>query len=668
MKKLLSFLLAFSLLLGMAALPGCGRSENEEVRQTLTRADWIYQLTQQYQISGGADEDPFFTDVGETNPYFPEVQACAKWGIVEASGEFRPADPATSRFAAVTAVKAMGVARLEKSDYKASLQSDEDIATFFEEQSGLSLEESGTLTATQAQEILDGAGDIADNMTLPQVHTVEYKENVRKLTLDEVAFSADGKTATLKSGTAAVGDFLVVEPSEYMPEGKYVKVTAADNNTLTYEQAALDELTDTFEISGTYEPEILAVRPLSGGITVESIGGETPVASPQGFYSRPKPSSLAAGAAPAAVPAADTYTDAGSVTLKVDQALSSGASISGTVKVNFDKITLDYGDWVWLPWDGYRDSYVRIDNTLHADLTVQGNYHDTMTLASVGMSFYGVLTVTADLVLNVGFDGEVSVAVEVNSTEEVTVPPWSGAKLRTKVNDSSVSAHLEVQGYIRPNLCAAVKVLGHKVTYVGAYTGLEAKAIADAEVTGDGAESCLDLKAWVPLVVYYGYDLIVTKGDEQKEFWNENNSVWKTHLHIEDGEVVEACTRTGEQVDPEVEDDPNAPVPPNIDEEGIDAAKNGGTDRMLISAFYVALNPGASDMLAVTRLPDGYSASDLVFTSSRPEIVTVDNAGILTAVGEGTAIIRVATSDGEYEQFCMVSAYTSFAVDFEPLV
>ena len=666
MKKLLSFLLAFSLFLGTAALPGCGRKEEEN--PALTRADWIYRLAQQYQITGGADEEPYFTDVGTANPYFQEVQACAKWGIVEPAGEFRPEDPATSRFAAVTAVKAMGVARLEKSDYKASLQTEEEIVSFFEQQSGLSVREEQTLTGTQAGEILDQAQAIADNMTLPQVHTVEYKENVQVLTLDQVAFGADGKTATLKSGTAAAGDFLVVEPSEYMPEGRYVKITAVDGSTLTYEQAAIEELTDTFEISGTYEPQVLSVRPLSSGITVESVGGEKPTATPQGLYTRSGFSGLAGRSVPAAVPMADTYSNAGSVTLKVDQALPSGASVTGTIAVDFDKITLDYGDWIWLPWDGYRDSYLRIDNTIHADLTVQGNYRNTLTLASVGMSFYGAITVTADLVLNVGFHAEVSVAVEVNATEEITVLPWSGAKHRTRVNDSSVNAHLDAYGYVRPNLCASVKVLGHKVTYIGAYTGLEAKALADAALTGDGTESCLDLKAWVPLVVYYGYDLILIKGDGQKEFWNENNSVWNKHLHIEDGAVVETCTRTGDKVDPDAGADPDEWVAPNIDEEGIEAAKNGGTDRMAISTFYVTLYPGDSETLGVTKLPSGYSAADLVFTSSRPEAVSVDNAGTLTAVGEGMAVIRVATADGQYEQFCMASSYTSFAVDFTPLV
>ena len=311
MKKLLSFLLAFSLFLGTAALPGCGRKEEEN--PALTRADWIYRLAQQYQITGGADEEPYFTDVGTANPYFQEVQACAKWGIVEPAGEFRPEDPATSRFAAVTAVKAMGVARLEKSDYKASLQTEEEIVSFFEQQSGLSVREEQTLTGTQAGEILDQAQAIADNMTLPQVHTVEYKENVQVLTLDQVAFGADGKTATLKSGTAAAGDFLVVEPSEYMPEGRYVKITAVDGSTLTYEQAAIEELTDTFEISGTYEPQVLSVRPLSSGITVESVGGEKPTATPQGLYTRSGFSGLAGRSVPAAVPMADTYSNAGGV-------------------------------------------------------------------------------------------------------------------------------------------------------------------------------------------------------------------------------------------------------------------------------------------------------------------------------------------------------------------
>jgi hypothetical protein len=45
----------------------------------------------------------------------------------------------------------------------------------------------------------------------------------------------------------------------------------------------------------------------------------------------------------------------------------------------------------------------------------------------------------------------------------------------------------------------------------------------------------------------------------------------------------------------------------------------------------------------------------------------VDNAGNFTTKGDGTALVKVATDDGEYAQFCAVSSFTSIGGEFTPL-
>ncbi|MDR0852352.1 MAG: Ig-like domain-containing protein [Clostridiales Family XIII bacterium] len=666
MKKLLSVILTVTLLLGsVAGLSGCGKTEGVE---SLTRAEWISALAQQYNLTEINSDEPLFTDVKTTNPYFVEIQASAEWQIVESTGEFKPDEDATNGFAVISAVKAIGIALLEKSDYNASLQTDDEILDFFKTQSGVSVSADKALTVKQAEEILVKTQEIADGITLPQVYDVVFQDNVKQMDLNQITFSADGQTATLKSGTAEVGDIIAVEPSVYLPDGKYIKVTANNNGVLSYVGAEIDEILDNFEISGTFEPRILSVRPLSEGVTVTSIADADPVFNSLGYYGEDNISltPYVTGGTPFFTPAADVYKNVGALSFSVNTTVG-GAKVSGKVSVNFDKITLDYGNW-FNPFN-LQDSYLKIEDTVKAEIDVSGEFHKSIPLGTVELSAYGVVGVAADLSLNIGFDGSISVAVQVKTTETVTIPPYKGAKLSFSASDPSVSAHLEVKGYIRPDLTASVKVVGHKIAWVGVYSGIEARAVADLALSSASAESCLDLKAWVPLVIHFGYDFIVKKDQSNKEIWNENNSAWTKHLHIEDGVIVEECTRTGEEVDPELYDDDEGDVPENIDEDFINEAENlGYGDGLSISSFYVAMDPGSTDTLIVTHIPDGYSAGDLVFTSDNPGAVTVDNAGILSAVGDGSALVKVATSDGKYAQFCAVTSLASFDVDFKPLI
>ena len=673
MKKLLSVVLIITLMLGMCSgLSGCGQKEENEV---LTRAEWIDTLAQQYNLNESYSQDPVFTDVKSSNPYFPQIQACAEWQIIEKADTFNPTDKADNQFAVVSAVKAIGITRLEKSDYKTSLKTDDEILSFFKTQSGLSVSEGKALTKKQADEILVKAQAISDGIILPQVYEIDYKDNVKQMDLTQVGFSADGKSATLKGGEVNVGDIIIVEPNEYLPDGKYVKVTANDNGALTYTEAEFEEICENYEVSGTYEPKVLSVRPLSGEITVDSFGGKDNIVRNQSnndssnIYATPL---IAKNGSFGVMPMAKVYANAGSVNLSVNKSLGSGITITGTVSVNFDKITVDMGKWINLnPFsnNGLRDSYLKIENTVRANLTVSGNFKQTIKLASVGLSLYGVIGVYADLSLSIGFDGSISVGIEVKTTEEITIPPWSIAKLKTRTYDPTVTAHLDVHGYIRPDLCASVKILGHKVAYVGVYSGIEARAVADATLSSGSFETCLDLKAWVPLIVYYGYDFIITKGSDRIEFWNEKNSPWQPHLHIENGKVVDICTRTGETVDSNLYEDDDADVPRNIDDDLVDSAINDGFgDGISLAAFYVAISPNTTDRLVVTHIPKGYHADDLVFSSDNPSSVTVDNSGNINARGEGTVIIKVSTSDGKYEQFCTVSVKLSFGTsDFRPL-
>ena len=80
------------------------------------------------------------------------------------------------------------------------------------------------------------------------------------------------------------------------------------------------------------------------------------------------------------------------------------------------------------------------------------------------------------------------------------------------------------------------------------------------------------------------------------------------------------------------------------------------TQAVVLNKTFVTLNPGKTEQLKITYLPDYATASigTVKWTSSNEAVVTVDAAGKLTAKAAGKAIITAVTSDGNV-MYCIVT-------------
>lgn len=80
------------------------------------------------------------------------------------------------------------------------------------------------------------------------------------------------------------------------------------------------------------------------------------------------------------------------------------------------------------------------------------------------------------------------------------------------------------------------------------------------------------------------------------------------------------------------------------------------TQAVVLNKTFVTLNPGKTEQLKITYLPDYATASigTVKWTSSNEAVVTVDAAGKLTAKVAGKAIITAITSDGNV-MYCIVT-------------
>ena len=64
---------------------------------------------------------------------------------------------------------------------------------------------------------------------------------------------------------------------------------------------------------------------------------------------------------------------------------------------------------------------------------------------------------------------------------------------------------------------------------------------------------------------------------------------------------------------------------------------------------------GASERLTAIITPENATNKEVTWRTSNPSVATVDQNGLVTAVGNGTAVITVETEDGKYTATCQVT-------------
>ncbi|MBR1726968.1 MAG: Ig domain-containing protein, partial [Muribaculaceae bacterium] len=77
---------------------------------------------------------------------------------------------------------------------------------------------------------------------------------------------------------------------------------------------------------------------------------------------------------------------------------------------------------------------------------------------------------------------------------------------------------------------------------------------------------------------------------------------------------------------------------------------------------------GENELLTATILPDNAFNQAVVWSTSDPEVATVDNTGMVTAVTRGTATITATTTDGtNLSATCQVDVHPPYALEIDSL-
>lgn len=120
---------------------------------------------------------------------------------------------------------------------------------------------------------------------------------------------------------------------------------------------------------------------------------------------------------------------------------------------------------------------------------------------------------------------------------------------------------------------------------------------------------------------------------------DEDNQIFNNLHHIEDGKFVKACTRKSNKVSSDY---------------GVDITSS---DKIVLNTYAEVINIGDSYQIEVLSLPEGYSLSDIRYSSSDSNVAGI-TAGKLIAKKAGSAKIRVYTSDSRYSSYINVLVST----------
>ncbi len=662
-------------------ISGCSNTNKVQI---LTRAEWINEITNTFGLEECYDTNPIFSDVQNDNKFFEQIQSCAEWKIIEGEGLFNPDKRADVDFAIITSIKAIGLDKIEKSVNGIKLDTNEAIIKYFNDNSSMKYISGSALYKDVAADIIQNMSRIYRDLGMKQYQDIKYTQSVIEMNDQNVSFSADGETAVVKDVQVKMGDIIVVEPSANIPSGKYAKVTSVDGNKIEYVEPELEEILEHVTIYGTYTPEILGVVPLMDGVEVEAIDniGVKPQIykglgqAKQMIYVKDKPGSLNA------IPVADTYSF-GDIELKINATAKEGDTsieISGAVKVKDIKTTIDVD--VWGPI--VKEANISVSNTIEARISTSGKLEKDFKLAKIPCKLYGIIGVDFVLGAKVGLDGSVSLVWSVDTFESLEYKPFSMPKFNAQGMNPGWDAELKAKVYFKPEFKAEFVIGPASLASIGAYSGVEASVkVESSEVEKE--IDCIDVNAHIPLAIFIGAD--TKKGDDtllgklgvKKTWiiWSSATSPVKKKWHIEDGKIVDKCTKgdkdsksdkdnTDDKGDKDSAQTGDDNAASEIDRELIENIMNWD-ENLIISSYYVALDEGQQDTLKVNFIPESYSRENITYSSTDSSVVSVDQDGNLTAIKQGSSIIKVSTIDGKYVQYCAVRVLASYAVEFTPL-
>lgn len=652
---------------------GCGKKENESDK--LSRAEYVGLLGDTFGINEYENQKDYFGDVSSSNKFYSQIQACTEWEVLESADKFEPESYTTLKFAIESAVKAVGLDKIEKS----GKQPDEkNLADFYVDNiANIDISNPDMqISKETAEQIINYALEYRNDIELPQVCEIDFQDGVKNADTD-IYLNYDGKSGIIKdSSKYKVGDVVYWKESDTsMARG--IKITSISNNVFQYVDAQPEEIYSSVKVQGTYKCNV---------IEAVSASNSTYVSYQNKSYDNVRTSGLA-------------YTDnrlcsdaeflANGVKVnKGKDYVTFKAEISGKSSDKFDAEI--YGDIVvsvknidvtadvdyklkrfGLPEIKEVGAKVSFDTEISS--TIKADCSRSIPLGEVYINISGPLNMRLSLTANIGANGEVSISY--NTANDLYVG-WKANKGLQKSFTSSPSLNYNANATLTAEATAMCEILlGYKdfsinITNAEVTTGLVAVGKTDGDLLSS-EPLCTDVLVYVPL--RWGVNQracvlteISSKLKYEQTIWDSSNSKFQLHLHFENNIRTkdDKCTRGEEkEIIQENTDEKGAP----IDEVKLFTFERMEFDFIKFETYVVYLDENSTAKIGISHIPEGYDEKDLVYEVENKSVCSVSE-GNITSLDEGSTVVRVRTEDGMFSTAFAVIVFGSYSVeDFNPI-
>lgn len=327
---------------------------------------------------------------------------------------------------------------------------------------------------------------------------------------------------------------------------------------------------------------------------------------------------------------------------------------------------------------GIKKFYINTNYDVISSLSIKGTLEEELTVAtfSVPTTIPG-MTVNIKVSLYVDANGELQVKFTSSNS---TSTGWSDGRLKNVCECSSVADEVSMAIEMEPGV--AVKaipiILGLKIIDVKVKAGVKYKFSSNVEAKismEDNVETCEYIWSLTGKVTYPIVKLSIGT-DKEAKYLLEN--IKFSYDIVGDNAPIKASTYEflnesyslgvikGEELETEATEEAELIEETEWNESGTEEAILIDSEILDLEVYMLALNTGETATIKLTSVPEGYSVSDLRWESDNEDVAMVKGESV-TAVGEGTAQIKVYTSDGMYQIYCTIIVSDDEEVEFHSL-
>lgn len=534
-------------------LNGCSSSKTIIVSETetggeISRAQFVQMVYDNDMMEGCLNKTPYYSDVNDSNDYFEAVQACYEWGYIEQTNnekKFHPDNSATNFFAMQIAVKAVGMDIINASGF--SLKTDQDLLYFFKEKTGMNLPAKELLTKDVAEKTIAAISDIESSIQLKTENEMTYTNNAYVINSDSISFNNDGKSAEYANADqVSAGDCMVLESSEDYYSGNAFKILSVSGNTITYEEAKLEDVITEIFISGEAVPEIVNYSSDSNEATIQEVDIEDVA-----FDGNKKVEVVPLG----------TANSVSSKACDVDKSLNIGDKafeITVTPQKNCTvTVKLALTDMIGKIYLDANLANLEIRRLMFSfsavakfQASIKGSF-SSLELPTpespLGMrieaTFFKIIGIGINLKFIVKLGGSISLTYALDQSSSIEFKQGCLPKYKSGIKLQEPKLDVKAKASITADLSISPDLLNHPITDLGIEAGFE----------GTGSVNkykCLDLDLYFIATGYVGSKDSICAGlglQFKRNLITKENSFYKKNWHIENGEIVDKCTMSEEK-------------------------------------------------------------------------------------------------------------------------